>query len=34
VEEETGVRADAALMAGEVDRGFELEFELGRDACA
>jgi hypothetical protein len=31
VEEETDVRADATLRAGEVDRGFEFEFELERE---
>ena len=31
MEEETDVRAEATLRAGEVDRGFELEFELERE---
>lgn len=33
MEEETEVRADATLRAGEVDLGFEFEFELERE-CA
>ena len=31
MEEETDVRADATLRAGEVDRGLEFEFELERE---
>ena len=31
MDEETDVRADATLRAGEVDLGFELELELERE---
>ena len=31
VEEDTEVRAEATLRAGEVDLGFEFEFELERE---